>query len=77
MAKNNFSRLEIASKSITCILITPFVKDLDAFVKWTSELQNLLVHNNYLICKTFTDKLIMYLHQLVSIVKFEIFNDIK
>ena len=47
----------------------PFVKDLEAFVKW------ILIHNIYR--KTFMNNLIVCLHQLISIVKFEVFNDSK
>ena len=46
-------------------------------MKWTSEFQNPLGHNIYLICKTFMNNLIVYPHQLISIVKFEILNDFK
>ena len=61
-----------------------FIKDLEALVKWTSEFQNPLVHKPVyssttfiLVLNTFMNNLIVYLHQLISTVKFEIFNDFK
>ena len=45
--------------------------------KSTHPQTNLLVHDIYLICKTFMNNLTEYLHQLISTVKFEIFNDFK
>ena len=65
-------------------IFRPFVKDLEAHRKvdeWipisTHPQTSLLVHNIYLICKTFVNNLIVYLHQLISIVKFEIVNGFK
>ena len=68
----------------------PFVKDSEALVKWTSDFQNPLVHTQIYLSTIFILygkyfwifiyyilNMIVYLYQLLLILKSEIFNDFK